>query len=206
MLTRAGMKQAGVWGRGNSAMDPSSADKSLSSHHTQRSLNLASEDVVEKPEQTAITSENQPVDTSARLLQLEGYLRELRGQVEVLDKVQKDQAFLIQALDSRLIDLSKKSEAQNAPKDSSQLTKEESFNQAELFFQKQQWKSAIVYYEQYRKDNKKGPLYKKATFQIGLCFKELKMKKEMRVFFQELIHLFPKSSEAKKARQWLKQK
>lgn len=203
MLTRESVRQTKL--RNKSSVDHFSADSS-NNHFTQRSLNLVSKDVVEKPEQSTTTLVNQPVDVSMRLSQLESYLRELRGQVEVLDKVQKDQAFLIQTLDSRLTELSKKNKAQETLKDSSQMTKEESFKQAEMFFQKQQWESAIVYYEQYRKNNKKGSLYKKATFQIGLCFKKLNMKTEMRVFFQELINLFPKSAEAKKARQWLKKK
>ena len=203
MLTRENVKQAKRSNR--SSVENFSADSS-NNYYPQRSLNLISKDVIEKQEQPAAALENQPADVSMRLSQLENYLRELRGQVEVLDKVQKDQAFLIQTLDSRLTSLSKKDEMLEASKDSSQLTKEESFKQAEIFFQKHQWKSAIVYYEQYRKDNKKGSLYKKATFQIGLCFKKLKMKKEMRVFFQELIDLFPKSAEAKKARKWLKKK
>ena len=131
-------------------------------------------------------------DLSFKLSEIEKYLRDIRGQVEILDKKQKDQATLIQELDARLTKLSK-----------AQIERDP-FKQAEIFFQQEKWKSAIVYYEKYRKNNTTGLFYMKATFQIGLCFKKLKMEKEMQVFAQELIDRFPKSEETKIAREWLK--
>ncbi len=158
-----------------------------------------------------------------QIKELENNLRHLRGQVEVLTKNQADQDLNIQVLSDHLKNLSqtkkeeiKETHISNASKKPKEISdkklektnqlEKDPFKVAEKFFKESQWKQAIVYYEQYREKNKKGRWYKKATFQIGQCFKNLKMEIESRVFFQEVVNLFPKSSEATKARQLLSKK
>lgn len=61
------------------------------------------------------------------------------------------------------------------------------------------WKEAIVSYQKYRDAYPKGKMYADATYKIGVCFQELKMKDEARAFFDEVVSKFPGSKEAKKA-------
>ena len=73
------------------------------------------------------------------------------------------------------------------------------YDDGEELFNKKQWKEAIVSYQKYRDANPKGKLYGDATYKIGVCFQELKLKDEAKAFFEEVISKFPNSKEAKKA-------
>jgi len=74
-----------------------------------------------------------------------------------------------------------------------------SYDEAESLFEAKKWKEAIVNYQKYRDSNPKGKMYADATYKIGVCFQELKMKDEAKAFFDEVISKFPGSKEAKKA-------
>lgn len=78
-------------------------------------------------------------------------------------------------------------------------TKTTSFSYAEDHFEQKKYKEAIVYYQKYRDENPKGKQYAEATYKIGMCFQELKLKDEAKAFFDEVIAKYPGSKEAKKA-------
>jgi len=145
-----------------------------------------------------------------KVLQNEASLRELRGQIESINKTKKDKVdeleqgllALIQSLDLRLAALTeevKKQKRKNKP-----ITEPvDSFTKAEQLFKQEKWKEAIINYEKYREKNKNGKFYKKSTLQIGLSFKKLAMYKEAKVFLREVLQSYPKSEEAKEAKKLL---
>ena len=154
----------------------------------------------------------------SRVGEIEASLRELRGQIDLLLKKQEEQEELnqnnqkqinnlhtsLENLETQIASLTENLEQQKeAAKKLMENDPEYHFKEAEKFFNEENWKKAIVAYEQYRKKNKAGKLFKTATFQIGQCFQNLDMKKEAQVFFKEVVSSFPKSAEAKKAKEFL---
>lgn len=75
---------------------------------------------------------------------------------------------------------------------------------AEDQFSKKEWKKAILGFQKYRELNPTGKRYASATYKIGVCFQELGMKSEAKVFFEEVAEKYPKSSESKEAKVRLK--
>ncbi len=71
--------------------------------------------------------------------------------------------------------------------------------EGDQLFNQKKWKDAILAYEKYRNKNPKGKKYAEATYKMGICFQELGMKDEAKVFFDEVVTKFPKSKESKKA-------
>ena len=61
------------------------------------------------------------------------------------------------------------------------------------------FKDAILAYQKYRDGNPKGRHYGEATFKMGVCFQEMGLKDEAKVFYEEVISKFPGSKDAKKA-------
>ena len=88
----------------------------------------------------------------------------------------------------------------------SELTpNQKTFREAQDFFDERNWESAIAKFEEYRRNTSKEKLgYRQATLRIGEAFKNLKLKEESKVFFNELIQSYPESQEAKKAKTLLK--
>lgn len=80
------------------------------------------------------------------------------------------------------------------------------FAQAEEDFKKKSFRQAIVNYQKYREANSKGSNYAEATYKMGVCFQELKMKDEATPFFNEVVEKYPKSKAAEKAKLRLKAK
>ena len=157
-----------------------------------------------------------------KVSEMEASVRELRGQTDLVLNKQETQEQLNQEIQTQIEELnnSLNTSLKNLEEQVTLLTtgleqqKEEAkklmendpeyhFKAAKDFFNKENWKKAIVSYEQYREKNKTGKLFKKATFQIGQCFHNLDMKKEAQVFFKEVVSSFPKSEEAKKAKSFL---
>ena len=155
------------------------------------------------------------VSVMEKISQSEESIRELRGQIEKMGKEQENRSAeleqgllaLIQTLDLRLAALAEEVKKQQKETKKSQSEKSKGtkdlFQKAEKSFKKEEWKKAIINYEQYRKKNKKGKFYKQATFRIGLCFQKLNMFKEAKVFFREVLESFPNSDEAKKSKKLL---
>ena len=73
------------------------------------------------------------------------------------------------------------------------------YDEGEDLFNAKKWKEAIVAYQKYRDADPKGKMYADATYKIGVCFQELKMKDEAKAFFDEVVSKHPQSKEAKKA-------
>ncbi len=71
-------------------------------------------------------------------------------------------------------------------------------------FQDKKWKEAILKFDQYREKNPKGKHVAEATYKTGVCFQELGMNDEAKVFYQEVVAKFPQSDMAKKAQYRLK--
>ena len=149
------------------------------------------------PPSPGITEKFAQIDTS---------LRELRGLIEQKNQEQQNQitnmekelSNLAQSISVLTVD--SESKTQLASMSSS---KEKLFTEAEKLFKEKKWKQAIVQYQKYREKNKKGKFYKKAVFQIGLCFQNLKMYQESEVFFKEVVNSFPRSTEADLAKKFL---
>jgi TolA-binding protein len=78
------------------------------------------------------------------------------------------------------------------------------FAAGEALFEKKEWREAILSYQAYRDRHSSGKNYAEATYKIGVCFQELKMKDEAKAFFSEVISKFPNGREAKKAQYRLK--
>ncbi len=119
----------------------------------------------------------------------------LEGQIRALEEA-------IKKLEAQLIEA--RADQHGRRTDAAQSAPKSSFEAAEDLFTKKQWKEAILNYQKYRDANPKGRHYAQATFKIGACFEELKMRDEARAFYDEVVVKFPKSNEAKKAQQRLK--
>ncbi|RME15356.1 MAG: hypothetical protein D6797_06720 [Bdellovibrio sp.] len=96
--------------------------------------------------------------------------------------------------------LKKTSEKKKSSSKGSERKKGGPYTQAEEWFKKGEWKKAILSYQKYRELYPKGSKYADATYKIGVCFQELKMYEDAKVFFEEVIAKFPKSREARKAK------
>ena len=150
------------------------------------------------------------VSVTEKFSLIDSSIRELRGEIEIANKKQKDRMdqteqgllALIQALQLQVAALSSKIERKKESKPEKKQS-ENFFEKAEELFKEKQWKEAIVYYEKYRENNKNGDHYKKSTFQIGICFQNLGLLKEAKVFFREIVTSFPNSVEAKEAKKQL---
>ena len=113
------------------------------------------------------------------LLKIEGELQKMSGEIVALK-------------------YKKKKESESVKNDVGNYT------QAEQDFAKKRWKEAIVGYQKYRDLNPKGRRYDDSTYKIGVCFQELGLKSEAKVFYQEVIEKFPTSRLAQKAQYRLK--
>lgn len=78
-------------------------------------------------------------------------------------------------------------------------TPNKAYEEGEALFTQKKYKEAILAYEKYRDQSKKGKFYADATYKMGACFQEMGMKDEARIFFNEVTEKFPGSKEAKKA-------
>ncbi len=78
------------------------------------------------------------------------------------------------------------------------------FDRAEAKFDSKAWRDAIFAYEEYRKASPKGKHFTAATYKIGVCFQELGMLDDAKLFYEEAIAKSPKSKEADRARSRLK--
>ncbi|UOE99846.1 tetratricopeptide repeat protein [Bdellovibrio reynosensis] len=86
----------------------------------------------------------------------------------------------------------------------SRQAKKNVFEVGEEFFEKKDWKQAILNFQKYRDENPKGGKFAEATYKIGVSFQELAMREEAKTFYDEVVNKFPKSDEARKAKIRLK--
>lgn len=78
------------------------------------------------------------------------------------------------------------------------------FDIAESYYEKKDWKQAILNYQKYRDENPKGGKLADATYKIGVSFQELGLREEAKTFYDEVISKYPKSEEARRAKNRLK--
>lgn len=74
------------------------------------------------------------------------------------------------------------------------------FDVAEAYFAKKDFRQAILEYQKYREKFPKGKNVTVATYKMGLCFQELGLKEDAKSFYEEVISKSPKSDEAKKSK------
>lgn len=84
--------------------------------------------------------------------------------------------------------------------------KKGSFEMAEDFFEKKEWRKAALAYQKFRDENPKSKRFPKATLRLGQAFQELGMKDDAKTFFEEVVAKYPSSDEAKQAKTLLKKK
>lgn len=82
--------------------------------------------------------------------------------------------------------------------------RKDSFETGQEFFDKKDWKQAVLNYQKYRDDLPKGKHVSEATYKMGVCFQELGMNDEAKTFYDDVIAKFPKSDDARRARTRLK--
>ncbi|MDE0092110.1 MAG: hypothetical protein OXN83_02355 [Oligoflexia bacterium] len=75
---------------------------------------------------------------------------------------------------------------------------------ARKYFEDKSYETAISEFQKYRNENPEGNYYPEATFYIGQSFEQLKMPVEAKVFFKELLHSYPQSLWAVRAKKLLK--
>lgn len=177
---------------------------------------------LQRSNQAQITSAQQSkADSESKLYAMQDELRNIMGRLESLERKQTENANkgptneeLIEQMkifEQNISSLKLKIEELEAQlKAPAKLggetaavggaTKVAEWEQAEELFNKKEWKNAILKYQSYRDLYPKGPNYAMATYKIGVCFQELKMKDEAKAFYEEVLQKFPKSSTAKKAK------
>lgn len=177
---------------------------------------------LQRSNQAQITSAQQSkADSESKLYAMQDELRNIMGRLESLERKQTESANKgptneelieqmkifeqnISSLKLKIEELEAQLKApaklggETGAKESA--TKVAEWEQAEELFNKKEWKNAILKYQSYRDLYPKGPNYAMATYKIGVCFQELKMKDEAKAFYEEVLQKFPKSSTAKKAK------
>ncbi len=118
---------------------------------------------------------------------------------EAMTKMEKD----IYALNAELQAVKADKAAAHAEKTAKQ-SKKDIYEVGQGFFEKKDWKQAILNYQKYRDENPKGAKFADATYKIGVAFHELGMKDEAKTFYDEVVSKFPKSEEARRAKIRLK--
>ncbi|KYG69462.1 hypothetical protein AZI87_09790 [Bdellovibrio bacteriovorus] len=118
---------------------------------------------------------------------------------EALTKMEKD----IYTLNAEIQSLKAERVAGQAERSAKQA-KKNVYEVGEEFFNKKDWKQAILNYQKYRDDNPKGSKFADATYKIGVSFQELGMKDEAKTFYDEVVSKFPKSDEARRSKTRLK--
>ncbi len=87
-----------------------------------------------------------------------------------------------------------------AQKENQKNSDKNPFEVGESYFDRKDFKSAILEYEKYRSKNPKGKNIASATYKMGVSFQELGMKDEAKTFYDEVVAKHPKSDEARKAK------
>ncbi len=118
---------------------------------------------------------------------------------EALVKMEKD----IYALQAELQAV-KAERVSAAAERASSNSKKDAFDVAQSYFDKKDWKQAILNYQKYRDENPKGGKFADATYKIGVSFQELGMRDEAKTFYDEVVNKYPKSDEARRAKIRLK--
>jgi tetratricopeptide (TPR) repeat protein len=144
--------------------------------------------------QLADTKSNEPLKAlDARIAAMETELNLMRTTVSELNAKAKKDA-LMQSSDERAGNKAQQPKAHfKSP-----------LADATQHFNDKKWEDAILAYEEYRKHNPKGAEYPEATLKIGMCFQNMSLKDDAKVFYKEVVEKFPKFKEAATAKSKLK--
>ena len=69
---------------------------------------------------------------------------------------------------------------------------------------KKQYEKAILMFEKYRTKYPRGKKYAAATYEIGHCFEKLKLPRDAKAFYQEIVERYPKTKMSARAQSKLK--
>jgi len=181
-----------------------------------------------------ITLQRSAADQSTKFSEIDNELRVLNGRIEVLENrvvqyqaqsheklggeslktqemerrmllLQEEIKRLTALLDATIVEVGALKAGANA-KIPVPTGKKGAFEIAEDLYAKKEWRKAVLAYQKFRDDNPKSKRFPTATLRIGQCFMELGMKDDARTFFEEVVAKYPKSDEAKQARNLLKKK
>ncbi len=166
-----------------------------------RQLNGRIEQLEHQLEQNKTQKEELRISTEQEKSQLSEKLKAFEESLRALEKQMADVNQELEALKVER-EAAKLSQQKGSPKGS----EKGQYKLAEDAFTKKEWKSAIVGYQKYREANPQGKHYASATYKIGMCFRELGMNADALPFFTEVVEKYPKSSEAKEAKTYLKGK
>lgn len=74
------------------------------------------------------------------------------------------------------------------------------YESAEQYFAKQEWKKAILNFQKYTDESPRGKNVPDAKYKIGVCFQELGMKEEAMAFYEEVVVNHSKTVAGKKSK------
>lgn len=74
------------------------------------------------------------------------------------------------------------------------------YESAEQYFAKQEWKKAILSFQKYTDESPRGKNVPDAKYKIGVCFQELGMKEEAMAFYEEVVANHSKTQAGKKSK------
>lgn len=74
------------------------------------------------------------------------------------------------------------------------------YESAEQYFAKQEWKKAILNFQKYTDESPRGKNVPDAKYKIGVCFQELGMKEEAMAFYEEVVANHSKTTAGKKSK------
>jgi len=181
-----------------------------------------------------VTLQRTTADTNNRFAEIEDDLRQLHGRIDLAEnklnqsteereksksnseQMSGEQAKRIKLLEEEIGKMQEqiaqmsgelnvlKSAGDSGNTVADKSVRKDQFTVAEEFFQKKEWKRAILNYQKFRDANPRNKRFPEATYKIGVSFQELGLKDEAHTFFDEVISKFPNSAEAKKARTRLK--
>lgn len=173
------------------------------------------------------TLQKSTADQSNRFNEIENDLRAANGRLEALENRQNQMQTEIQSsaksedyerrlsllqeeigrLGTKVTDLTTELAAVKAAKTATVVDNSKGpLEQADDLYAQKEWRRAILAYQKFRDDNPKSKRFPKATLRIGQSFLELGMKDDAKTFLDEVVAKFPKSEEAKTARNLLKKK
>jgi TolA-binding protein len=185
-----------------------------------------SEEEIRVQNKALATAQVYEVDEDIRSLrgkveELENALNQMQSQNRMLEakrqdseKAMNDKLIVyqesIERLEAQLLAASQKIETLKSSHVSAPVSAKSSSNNkstyelAEEYYAKKSWRQAITEYDKYRKNNPKGKYYVDSTFRIGVCFQELGMKDQAKVFYEEVVDSYPNTKTAVLAKERLK--
>ncbi|MEK6627478.1 MAG: tetratricopeptide repeat protein [Bdellovibrionota bacterium] len=93
-----------------------------------------------------------------------------------------------------------KSELKKDQKKDLKINKQGTYETAEQYYSKQDWKKAIISFQKYTDESPRGKHVADAKYKIGLCFQKLGMKEEAMAFYEEVVANYAKTDAGKKSK------